>query len=124
MEPVNSLDWISSELLKNCGRCGGNFRAYEYQHGTANICMMCRAPKHARCHRELVLGHPLSPRESQIVELVADAKMNKEIAGRLGLSEGTVKTYMSGIFAKTGMSNRTQLAVWWIRKSDNPSKTV
>ncbi len=72
----------------------------------------------------MVLGHPLSPRESQITDLVADGKINKEIAGKLGLTEGTIKVYISSIFAKTGVDNRTKLARWWWEKSDNPSKTV
>jgi DNA-binding NarL/FixJ family response regulator len=46
------------------------------------------------------------------VDLVRQAKQNKEIAYRLHLSEGTVKEYLNRIFRKLGVSNRTELAVW------------
>jgi DNA-binding NarL/FixJ family response regulator len=64
-----------------------------------------------------MLGRPLTVRETQIVRLVADAKLNKEIASELHLSEGTVKVFLGPIFAKTGVRNRTALAVWWILRN-------
>ncbi len=97
---------------------------YEYQHRYARVCQICRAPRLPKLPRGLVLGHPLSPRESQIARMIAAGDPNKEIAGKLGLVEGTVKVYVSNIFAKTGMDNRTKLARWWWEKSDNPSKTA
>jgi DNA-binding NarL/FixJ family response regulator len=60
------------------------------------------------------MGKPLSPREKQIVRLVCVAKLNKEIAYELCLSEGTVKVYLSVIFKKLRIQNRTQLAMWAI----------
>jgi DNA-binding NarL/FixJ family response regulator len=46
------------------------------------------------------------------VDLVRQAKPNKEIAYQLHLSEGTVKEYLNRIFRKLDVSNRTELAVW------------
>jgi DNA-binding NarL/FixJ family response regulator len=46
------------------------------------------------------------------VELIAQAKLNKEIAHELHLTEGTVKEYLNRIYKKVGLSNRTELAVW------------
>ncbi|HEY1220634.1 MAG: response regulator transcription factor [Bryobacteraceae bacterium] len=54
----------------------------------------------------------LSLRERQVVDLVRQAKPNKEIAYQLHLSEGTVKEYLNRIFRKLDVSNRTELAVW------------
>jgi DNA-binding NarL/FixJ family response regulator len=54
----------------------------------------------------------LSFREKQVVDLVRQAKANKEIAYQLHLSEGTVKEYLNRIFRKLEVSNRTELAVW------------
>jgi DNA-binding NarL/FixJ family response regulator len=54
----------------------------------------------------------LSFRERQIVELIQQAKSNKEIAHELCLSVGTVKEYLYHIFRKLGVTNRTQLALW------------
>jgi DNA-binding NarL/FixJ family response regulator len=53
----------------------------------------------------------LSPRERQVIGLVAQAKPNKIIAYELGLSEATVKQYLHRVFRKTGVSNRTDLAL-------------
>jgi two-component system nitrate/nitrite response regulator NarL len=53
----------------------------------------------------------LSPREQQVIGLVAQAKPNKIIAYELGLSEGTIKEYLYRIFRKVEVSNRTELAL-------------
>lgn len=55
-----------------------------------------------------------SAREKEIIELVADGLSNKEIAGRLFLSEGTVKNYISSILEKSGMEHRTQIAIYYL----------
>jgi DNA-binding NarL/FixJ family response regulator len=48
---------------------------------------------------------------------VGEAKLNKEIAHELRLSEGTIKEYLNRIFRKLGMKNRTELALWTVRRS-------
>ncbi len=53
----------------------------------------------------------LSPRERQIVGLVAQGLPNAEIARRLRMSEPTVKTYVSRILTKLGCANRVQAAL-------------
>ena len=57
-------------------------------------------------------GAQLSLREKQIVTLVTQAKLNKEIAYELKLAEGTIKVYLVRLFRKVGVTNRTQLALW------------
>jgi len=58
-------------------------------------------------------GKPLvTPREEQVVALVADGLSNREIAGELGLSEHTVKKYMLRIFDKLGISTRVELVLY------------
>lgn len=56
----------------------------------------------------------LTDRERGITALVAEGLDNREIAGRLYLSEGTVRNRISDILAKTNISNRTKLAVEWL----------
>ena len=56
----------------------------------------------------------LTDRERGIAALVAEGLDNREIAGRLYLSEGTVRNRISDILAKTNISNRTKLAVEWL----------
>ncbi len=53
------------------------------------------------------LVEPLTPREIQVLELVADGLANKAIASRLGVSDETVKFHLGSIFGKLGASNRT-----------------
>jgi DNA-binding NarL/FixJ family response regulator len=54
---------------------------------------------------------PLSPREAQVSELVAAGYSNREIAEALCVGEDTVKKHISHALTKTGMHNRTELAV-------------
>jgi DNA-binding NarL/FixJ family response regulator len=61
------------------------------------------------------LNTSLSFRERQVVRLVCQAKLNKEIAHELHLAEGTIKEYLNRIFRKVGATNRTELAVWALR---------
>jgi DNA-binding NarL/FixJ family response regulator len=62
--------------------------------------------------RKKPLNPKLSFREKQVVTLVSQALLNKEIAHELHLSEGTIKEYLNRIFRKLGTTNRTELAVW------------
>ena len=53
------------------------------------------------------LVEPLTPRELQVLELVADGLPNKAIAAALRVSDETVKFHLGSIFGKLGASNRT-----------------
>src|ERR1700680_2033527 len=54
----------------------------------------------------------LTPREEQVVALVAEGLSNREVAGELGLSEHTVKKYLFHIFDKLGISSRVELPIY------------
>lgn len=54
----------------------------------------------------------LTPREEQVVALVADGLSNREVARELCLSEHTIKKYLFRIFDKLGISSRVELAVY------------
>jgi two-component system nitrate/nitrite response regulator NarL len=56
------------------------------------------------------LGKRLTRRERQVMALVAEGLSNKEIARRLNVAEGTVKTHLHNIYGKVGVANRTALA--------------
>ena len=52
----------------------------------------------------------LTPREREVIGLVARGKTNREIAGSLWISPGTVRTHLENIFEKLGVTNRTAAA--------------
>jgi two-component system, NarL family, nitrate/nitrite response regulator NarL len=54
---------------------------------------------------------PLSKRERAIVGLILQGMRNKQIAGELGISEGTVKVHLHNIFEKLGVASRMELAL-------------
>jgi two-component system nitrate/nitrite response regulator NarL len=54
---------------------------------------------------------PLTPRERELVGLVRQGLRNRDIAARLGVTEGTVKVYLHSIFDKVGVGSRTELAI-------------
>lgn len=58
----------------------------------------------------------LSPRETEVLVLVANGLANKQIAQRLGISEKTVKAHLVNVFQRIGVSDRTQAAVWAHRR--------
>jgi two-component system, NarL family, response regulator LiaR len=57
----------------------------------------------------------LSEREIEVLQLLAQGLTNREIAGRLHLSNGTVRNYVSSIFSKLNVDDRTQAAVFALR---------
>jgi|TARA_Y100001968_G_scaffold163746_1_gene149808 DNA-binding NarL/FixJ family response regulator len=59
---------------------------------------------------------PLTHRESEVLEQLAHGLTNKEIALALGISYETVKEHVQHILRKVGVNDRTQVAVWAVRK--------
>jgi two-component system response regulator DevR len=58
----------------------------------------------------------LSPQERRVLALIAEGKTNKEVGVELGLSEKTVKNYLSNIFEKLHVSRRAQAAAIYAQK--------
>lgn len=63
----------------------------------------------------------LSAQERRVLALVADGKTNKEIAGQMGLSDKTVKNYLSNIFEKLQITRRSQAAVMYAESRNSRS---
>lgn len=57
-----------------------------------------------------------SPREHEVLSLIAQGHSNKEIAARLGLSEDTVKRHVSNVLDKLGVQDRTQAVTEALRR--------
>ncbi len=60
-------------------------------------------------------GFDLTEREIEVIQNVAEGLSNKEIAGLLFLSEGTVRNYISTILEKLNLRDRTQLAIFYYK---------
>jgi DNA-binding NarL/FixJ family response regulator len=54
----------------------------------------------------------LSPRERQVLLLVADGLANKQIGRALGITERTVKAHLGNVFRQIGVADRTSAALW------------
>jgi two-component system response regulator DevR len=59
----------------------------------------------------------LSPQERRVLALVAEGQTNKEIGQALGLSDKTVKNYMSNIMEKLQVARRSQAAAYFVQHS-------
>lgn len=58
----------------------------------------------------------LTPREREVITLVAEGRTNREIGKRLGVAERTARTHVSNILTKLGLASRTQAAMWAVRE--------
>ncbi|WP_411168241.1 response regulator [Clostridium sp. MB05] len=54
-------------------------------------------------------------RELEVMKAISEGLNNKEISKSLYISEGTVKNYITSIFQKTGLTHRTQIAIYYIK---------
>jgi DNA-binding NarL/FixJ family response regulator len=59
---------------------------------------------------------PLSPREQEVLKLIAEAHTNREMSALLGLSEKTVESHRGSILRKLGMRDRVELVRYAIRR--------
>jgi DNA-binding NarL/FixJ family response regulator len=66
------------------------------------------------------LIEPLSERESEVVQLLAQGLMNKDIAQTLFLSVRTVEAHLRNIFGKLGVRSRTEAALWATKHGYGP----
>jgi two-component system nitrate/nitrite response regulator NarL len=65
---------------------------------------------------DVTLAEPLTPREIEVLELLAEGLPNKAIAARLGISDQTVKFHVAAICGKLGAANRTDAVRRAIRR--------
>ena len=71
-------------------------------------------------HQEIPSLGRLTPREVEVLTLIARGRSNKEIAVDLNISVKTVKTHVSNILGKLHMMDRTQAAIYAVRKGLAP----
>jgi DNA-binding NarL/FixJ family response regulator len=63
-------------------------------------------------HRNAVVSSELTPREREVLTLVGKGCTDGEVANLLGITAGTVRSYMQVIFEKLDVSGRVEAAVW------------
>ena len=61
-------------------------------------------------------GDALTPREHEVLEMLAEGLSNKEIAWRMNISEHTVKFHVASVFAKLDVSTRTEAVMRGLRR--------
>lgn len=64
----------------------------------------------------------LTEREQEVLHLIADGRNNREISEKLVISEKTVKTHVSNILAKLNLDDRTQAAIYALRRGNPTDK--
>jgi DNA-binding NarL/FixJ family response regulator len=62
-------------------------------------------------------SEPLTPREEDVLALVARGMSNTEVAAELFISLGTVKTHLTGLMTKLDARNRVELAIWALERA-------
>ena len=77
--------------------------------------IIAKIPSLFRSNKPNMLIYEITEKESEIITLIADGLNNKEIAGRLFLSEGTVRNSISVILEKLQLRSRTQLAIFYYK---------
>jgi DNA-binding NarL/FixJ family response regulator len=60
----------------------------------------------------------LTPREAQVVHLLADGLSTRDISQKLALTEHTIRNYLSSIYDKLGVSSRVELALYAVARED------
>jgi len=84
--------------------------------GVGRTLRVRRASLKGSPHSEYAFEEPLTPREVEVLELLAEGLSNKAIAARLGISDQTVKFHVAAICGKLGAANRTDAVRRAIRR--------
>ncbi|MDQ4036985.1 MAG: AAA family ATPase [Actinomycetota bacterium] len=107
-----------ADVLVRRSRPGDRARSRSLAAESARRAEALRMPPLAAKAERLIQGldhrssATLTPREREVAELVAQGLTNREIAGRLYLSERTAENHVQHILTKLDLSNRSQIATW------------
>ena len=85
-------------------------------HPDVRVIMLTMSEDHDTALTALRDGGVLSPRETEIAQLVGHGLTNRQIAATAHISERTVETHVQHVLAKLGFTGRTQIAAWAARR--------
>jgi DNA-binding NarL/FixJ family response regulator len=111
--PPRARDALRAQLLDStidvAGECATLDEARQ-SHIAADAMLLALDAEPAARRRATpdVVEEPLTPREVQVLELLAEGLANKAIAERLAISDQTVKFHVAAILGKLGVANRTE----------------
>ena len=95
--------------------CRAAMRGEPFLYAGAERALVRDYVQRARAGQDVV-EEPLTPREQQIVKLIAESHTNRQIAEVLTISEKTVETHRANILEKLGMRDRVELTRYAIRR--------
>lgn len=64
----------------------------------------------------------MTPRQREVLALVAAGRSNREIGAALGITEATVKCHLVRIYARLGSANRVAAAVWFLKDGEGEGR--
>ena len=102
---LNRLAADRRQSLQRTAAAASSTRAPLRRRIAASVAQLRRAPDGDAPAR--IASHPLTPREHEVVMLVAEGLTNAQIAERLWISPGTVRRHLQNAFAKLGVHTRT-----------------
>jgi DNA-binding NarL/FixJ family response regulator len=108
------LKEVSPEELVHAVRVIGSGEAYLQPAVTRRVLDRMRGSSRGRESAKLP-GESLTPRESEVLELMGTSATNKEIAEKLSISEETVRSHTKSILSKLAQPNRTQAVLYALR---------
>lgn len=97
------------------GRLTSTFTLETDRSATENPALTTAADRQTQGGDAPQTPHDLTPREVQVLKLVAEGASNPEISASLRISPHTVKSHIIHIFNKLGVNDRTQAAVWAVK---------
>ena len=111
--PVRAREALRAQLLDSSIDVAGEFATVDEarQSGLAVDALLMALEDDSTSRRRAapeVVEEPLTPREVQVLALLVEGFANKAIAGRLGISDQTVKFHVASITGKLSAANRTE----------------
>lgn len=116
---------LKDTALKLVTTCIERVMAGEYWVGHEAVTSLVDYLRRLKPTSEARAAHKLAeftPREREIISAIVTGHANKEIAAKLSISEDTVKHHLSNIFAKAGIANRLELAIWAMNQGADKGK--